>query len=203
MKNVFVVLAKLIGLFQLYWGISYIAALSLSLSHMKNSQFSADVSQGGGGMQVFPMLGFALLTFGLAYLLMFCTDWLARMLGIKENQDSDKLPVNLLLPAGVKLIGVYLVALAIPEIFKSLSEWIFTVRQYSSSTGDDALYAQMFRTVAAQGFFSSIIPSLLKLALGIFVAVRTSTVIRLIAKDHNAEQAGPGYPPQGVGSPDP
>lgn len=185
MRNVFIVIAKLIGLLQLYWGISYIAALSLAFSHMKNSQLPTDISQGSAGMQALPMLGFALLTFGLAYLLMFCTDGLARILGIKENQDSDKLPINHILQAGVKLIGVYLVALAIPELFKSLSEWIFTVRQYSSSTG--ALYAQMFRTVAAQGFFSSIIPTLLKLALGIFLAVRTSAVIRLIAKDQKAE----------------
>ena len=187
MRNVFIVIAKLIGLLQLYWGISYIAALSLAFSHMKNSQLPTDISQGSVGMQVLPMMGFALLTFGLAYLLMFCTDGLARILGIKENQDSDELPINLILQAGVKLIGVYFVALAIPELFKSLSEWIFTVRQYSSSTGNDSLYAQMFRTVAAQGFFSSIIPTLLKLALGIFLAVRTSTVIRQIAKDQKAE----------------
>ena len=188
MKNVFIVIAKLIGLLQLYWGISYIAALSLSFSHMKNSQLPTDISQGSVGMQVLPMLGFALLTFGLAYLLIFCTDGLARILRVKENQDSDKLPINLILQAGVKLIGVYLVALTIPELFKSLSEWMFTVRQYSSSAGDDLLYAQMFRTAAAQGFFSSIIPIILKLALGVFVAVRTSTVIRLIAKDQKAEQ---------------
>ncbi|NCD35404.1 MAG: hypothetical protein EOL87_18625 [Spartobacteria bacterium] len=187
MRNVFMVFAKLIGLLQLYWGISYIAALSLTFRHMQNSQLPTDISQGSAGMQVLPIMGFALLTFGIAYLLMFCTDGLARMLGIKDNQDSDKLPIILTLQAGVKLIGVYLVALAIPEIFKSLSEWIFTIRQYSSGTGDDPLYAQMFRTAAAQGFFSSIIPSILKLALGLFVAVRTSTVIRLITQDQKAE----------------
>lgn len=182
------VFAKLIGLLQIYWGISYLAALSMTYSQMRTIQLSVASSQRSGGFHMLPVIGFALLTFGLAYLLIFCTDGLARVLGIKEDQDSDALPINLMLQAGVQLIGVYLVAIAIPEIFKSLSVWIFTVRQYSSSTVDDSLYAQMFRTAAAQGFFSSIIPPLLKLALGLFAAVRTSTVIRLIATDQQAEQ---------------
>ena len=185
MRNVFIVLAKLIGILQLYWGISYLAALNMTYSQMKNIQLSKTIPQDSDGIQILPILGYILLTFSMSYLLIICTEWLADILRIKENEDYKKLPINLILQAGIKLIGIYIVALAIPQVFKSLSEWVFTVKQYSSSMHD---------SMHAQGFFSSIVPLLLKICLGLFATLKTNTIIRIITKDQKAEQSSAPIP---------
>jgi hypothetical protein len=160
-------------------------------------QMTGTSSQGSGTIQVLPILGFSLLTFGLAYLLMFRTNWLAKILGIREEHDTNKLSTSLILQAGVKLIGVYIVANAIPEVFKSLSEWIMTCRQYASGGVNDEMYTRMFRIAIAKGFVSTILPSLLKLCIGLFAAVKTDTIIRYITEDQKAEQIAATLPSEG------
>ena len=188
MRNLFIVLAKLAGLLQLYWGISYVAALVTTFRQMSQMHLQGTSSAGGGPMNMSPIIGFSLLTLGLAYLLMFHTNGLANILGIRDEHESNKLSTSQVLKTGVKLIGVYIAANAIPEVFKSLSEWIMTSRQYASGGVNDEMYTRMFRIAIAKGFVSTILPSLLELCIGVFAAVKTDIIIRYITKDKKAEQ---------------
>jgi hypothetical protein len=193
MRNIFIFIVKLTGLIQLYQSGSYVASMAITLSQMARmqTQMTGTSSQGCGITQVMPLLGFSLLTLGLSYLFMFRTNWLADILGIKEEQNTNKLSklsTNQILKVGITLIGVYIVANAIPELFKSLSEWIMTYKQYASNGMNDDMYTNMFRIAIAKGFISTILPSLLELCIGLFAAVKTDTIIRFISKYQQAEQ---------------
>ena len=187
MRKIFIVLAKLAGLFQLYQGINYVAALVTSFSQMSQLKLPGAPPSGSIPIQIIlPIIGFGALTLIMAYILMFRTNWLANILGIKEEHDTKKLTTSLVLQAGVKLIGVYIAANAIPEVYKSLVEWIMTCKQYTSDGMSDKLYASIFRTAIAKGFISTILPSILELCIGLFAAMKTEIIILYIKKDEKA-----------------
>jgi len=105
------------------------------------------------------------LSLGLSWLLLARTEWVADRLMIKDEGDVDGLDKHPLLLVGVKLIGVYVTVLAIPNLARALlnTRHIWT-RQI------DLLV------------WYAIIPSGLQLGLGLFLALKSDKVAEIITK---------------------
>ena len=67
MRRIFMVLAKLIGLLQIYWGLTYVSSIALyvgQMARMESSEFGELAILMGG------ILCFAFLAFGMAWFLL-------------------------------------------------------------------------------------------------------------------------------------
>ena len=168
MRRIFIVLAKLIGLLQIYWGLTYLSSIALfigQMARMESSEFGQLAIQMGG------ILGFALLAFGMAWLLLARTEWIADKLKIKVDDQLPVLSDDVVLQAGIKVVGVYILANAIPGLVKAISE--------ASAYG---LWDGHLTTL-----WTKIIPSVLQVALALFLAIRTKHVLSLLAKGEKAQ----------------
>jgi len=168
MRRIFIVLAKLIGLLQIYWGLTYLSSIALfigQMARMESSEFGQLAIQMGG------ILGFALLAFGMAWVLLARTEWLADKLKIHADDELPALSDDVVLRAGIKLVGVYILANAIPGLIKAISE--------ASAYG---LWEGRLTAI-----WTKIIPSVLQVALGLFLAIRTERILSLLAKGEKAQ----------------
>lgn len=168
MRRIFIVLAKLIGLLQIYWGLTYLSSIALfigQMARMESSEFGRLAIQMGG------ILGFALLAFGMAWLLLARTEWIADKLKVESDHQLPALSDDVVLRAGIKVVGVYILANAIPGLVKAVSE--------ASAYGlwDGHLTA----------IWTKIIPSVLQVALALLLAIRTDRVLSLLAKGEKAQ----------------
>ena len=168
MRRIFIVLAKLIGLLQIYWGLTYLSSIALfigQMARMESSEFGQLAIQMGG------ILGFALLAFGMAWVLLARTEWLADKLKIHADDELPALSDDVVLRAGIKLVGVYILANAIPGLIKAISE--------ASAYG---LWEGRLTAI-----WTKITPSVLQVALGLFLAIRTERILSLLAKGEKAQ----------------
>ncbi|MBM4147597.1 MAG: hypothetical protein FJ224_00925 [Lentisphaerae bacterium] len=162
MRRLFVVLAKLIGLLQIYWGLTYLSSIALFIGQMprtESCEFRPLAVQIGG------IAAFALLSFGMAWALLTRTEWLADKLKIRADDPLPALSDDVVLRAGVKLVGVYILANAIPGLVKAIAE--------------ASAYGLWEGRLAA--IWIRIAPSVLQVGLALFLAVRTGSLLRLLA----------------------
>ena len=165
MRRLFIVLAKIIGLLQIYWGLTYLSSISLFISQLavitstEPAQPMQYVIQSGG------IVFFSLLCFGMAWLLLARTEWLADKLNVQEEGESRELKDDVILRVGIKLIGVYVTVYAIPALAKALSELATFGLGYVKSIG----------------LWTKILPATLQLVLGLFVMFRSDKVVDLVA----------------------
>jgi hypothetical protein len=164
MRNLFLVLAKLFGLLQLYYAlIGFMQTVSILLL------MRAEVPR-----QFYVSLVDAILllaiSMGMAWLLLARTEWLANLLKIREEEESVILDKEAMLLVGVKLIGVYVTVRAIPALtsLMQLREvgWIWERRSVASD----------WRVLSA------IISALLELGLGVLLMLQSSRVVGMIAE---------------------
>ena len=168
MRRLFIVLAKLIGLLQIYWGLTYLSSISLFIGQMARME-SSEASQ--IAIQIGGILGFAVLAFGMAWLLLTRTQWIADKLRIEADDQLPVLSDDVVLNAGIKVVGVYILAGAIPGLIKSVSE--------ASAWGlwDGRLTA----------IWTKILPSVLQVALALLLTIRTNFVLNLLAKGEKTQ----------------
>ncbi|MDY0148968.1 MAG: hypothetical protein RBT03_02645 [Kiritimatiellia bacterium] len=168
MRRIFIVLAKLIGLLQIYWGLMYIPSIAIFIGQMvrmESSGFGQLAIQMGG------ILGFVFINFGMAWLLLARTEWMADTLKIEAHDPLPVLSDAIVLQAGIKVVGVYILAKAIPGLVKAISE--------ASAYG---LWEGRLTAI-----WTTIIPSVLQVALALFLAIRTEQVLSLLAKGEKAQ----------------
>lgn len=163
MRNLFVVLAKLLGVFQVYWALTYLASISLFIGQTVTNDLTA---QGMIVTQAIYICGYAVICFCMAWILMFKTIWLADKLHVPKESDQLSLSTDRVLPTGIKLVGVYILAVSLPGLLKALGE-----------TASFSLYNGSLAMV-----WTKILPAVLKVAMGLILTLRTPQTVRVISK---------------------
>ena len=168
MRRLFIVLAKIIGLLQVYWGLTYFFSIVIFIRGMGRM-----TSNGAGNYssQIIGIILYAVLSFGMAWLLLFKAEWLADKLKIKSDDELPAVSHDVLLNAGVKLIGLYILAGAIP----SLSRAIFEADTCGLWGGSSTV------------LLIQVIPAIIKVLLGFLFAIRTEFVLNLVSKGERAK----------------
>jgi hypothetical protein len=181
MRNLFTVCAKLGGLFQIYRGLTVVLPTALFFSTMGNSQAPNMIVY----VQVIGSAAISgLLTFGMAWLLLCRTQWLADILKIPEGDVSGALEENVILRTGVKLIGVYIAVQAIPVVFRISLQWLSSAA--ASNEFVTSASSTMFLAGDVGGIWSGMLTALLQLGLGVFMLSYTGTVLGLVTKHDNS-----------------
>lgn len=162
MRRLFIVLAKLIGLLQVYWALTYLAHLALFLGQMSRME---PTEAGQTAIQVAGIVAFTVLAFGVAWLLLVRTEKLADLLKIPTDDPLPMLSDDVVLRAGMKLTGVYMVANSIPGLVSAICE----VGAYGTYLGPFA------------PILTKVLPAALRLALGLLLAIRTGFVMDRLA----------------------
>jgi hypothetical protein len=163
MRKIFIVLAKLIGLLQIYWGLAYAAAITLVFG-----QISPMAASAGGQffIQLVGILVSGFLAFGMAWLLLARTEWLADRLGIEADEHPVVLSEVVVLKTGMKLLGAYFLTRAVPAVVRSTLQ--------ASSVG---LWGGHSLSI-----WTTMVPSVLQVVLALLLLIRTSYVLRLVAR---------------------
>ncbi len=173
MRSQFIVLAKLLGLFHIYWLFGGFANLGQWV----------DIAMGfpsrpPGGEDILWLTSMVLGAVGVpavfSWVLLFRTGWLADMLGLRgagEPRNDDQGP---LLRTGAKLLGIFAVALAVPQLVEFvLPDTMLTERAY----------ADLYK-------LGALLSAALPFALGLLLVLRTETVVRLMNNPRDAGSPG-------------
>jgi len=167
MRKIFIAMAKVFGLLQVYYGLAYatsiIPIVTMFARTTSNSGVEVTATSFSGESLPYTLIGLLatlVLTLGVAWLLLFRTTWLADKLKIPEEQEVGGLANDSILLIGITLIGVYITAKTAP----SLVLGCFRPSYYGSWS-----------------FFSVLLPAL-KLAFGLLLAIRPRLVLCLLAK---------------------
>lgn len=163
MRRLFLVLAKLVGLLQVYWAFVNFMQIGFAISMMIRSE-PTEVGQVLSGL-IGVVLYFS-LSLGMAWLLLARTDWIADKLKIRDEGESAVPPDDVILRTGVKLIGLYVTVYAIPGFAKAILESrLFIAWQVGIH------------------FWTKILPAAIQLAIGLFFTFKSSKVLEWITRD--------------------
>jgi hypothetical protein len=162
MKKLFLVFAKLLGLVQLYAttvaALQMFAMVAMVLRGAINP-FTAAVSLGG-------LVLYTGVALAIAWVLLKRTEWLADLVGIRDDAPIEGLERVPALIVGIALIGVFVTVRALPNLVGTL---IGLRDQWAMAP---------LRLVAKQ-----MVPHLVQLALGLFLALKPAAIARRIAAD--------------------
>jgi hypothetical protein len=162
MRRLFLVVAKLLGLLQLYWALTLFVQVGFFFmmpSRPESSQFVHIL------VNLIGVLAYFVLTFGFAGILLARTEWVADKLGIREENGLSELEKHPALLVGVQLIGVYVTVHAAPALVRELL-----------SCYDTWHWDMDWR------FWSRAIDEALQLALGVVLMLRSGKVVEIITK---------------------
>ncbi|NQT91574.1 MAG: hypothetical protein HQ559_02350 [Lentisphaerae bacterium] len=166
MRRIFIVSGKIIGLLQIFWGLTYLSSISLFMSQMGRTEPSMARAM---AIQIGGVAGYAVLAFGMAWLLLARTEWLADKLKIPTDDHLPSLSDDVLLRAGIKLIGVYVLATAVPALARAVAE-VATFSAWQSYLGI---------------LMTRLVPAVFRVAIAILLAIRTDFVLRVISRGEN------------------
>jgi len=156
------------GLLQLYWTLANFLQIGYPLFHMFEQADTGAANIYYIGMAVY----FGLL-FGMSWVLIARTEWLADRLKIREEGEIGKIDSQSVLLVGVKLIGVYALVYSIPRFAGSL--------QYLS--------LPLVENQKNPHILRTIIPAVLQLALALFLTFGSETVIKIISGKMKSPEA--------------
>ena len=168
MRNLFTVLAKLMGVLLLY----------LILESVQNIAAAAVILWGGMPqsnliLKAYLFVPFVQPVLGLvfAWLLLFKTQWLAGVLRIPEGEIAGDGDVDhrVLLDVGIKLIGLFMAASALPDVVRTT---MIVMEKYPYELSD----------VGAADTYG-LIGSIVALLLGIFLMLQSGLVARVISRE--------------------
>jgi hypothetical protein len=136
MRSLFIVVCKVYGLMQVYTGLTYIFMVipTLHILAQRSDSLDAETTTVASfhGEQItltaISLGSMVILTFGIAWVLILRTRWLADRLHIPDSDASQSPSVEILLHAGTKLIGLFLVVQSIPL----LAQGLFQIRHMLS-----------------------------------------------------------------------
>ena len=158
MRRLFLVLAKLVGLLQLYWAFVNFMQIGFAVTMMLRS---VPVGQAVSGL-----IGIVLyfcLSLGMAWMLLARTDWIADKLKILDEGESGILKDDVILRTGAQLIGLYVTVHAIPGFARAIL--------------DSRIFLSWHVGIH---FWTKIIPAAIQLALGLFFTFKSRKVLEMI-----------------------
>lgn len=171
MRNLFIVLAKVVGLLQIPTILNKMYIFIL---------FIGDVGSKGGGwmdrardnyLSFFAFCFDTGLFLALTWVLLFQTNRIADRVGLFDGKilwpQTDSL-----LYAGIKVLGLFFLVGAIPSFISAL----FNTRAYNPDN-------------AASYFWVRIQPGLLKMLFGFLLVLKTTKIIELISRDSKPKEA--------------
>ncbi len=160
MRAIFIAGGKLLGLLMFYWAINVIPQFGFWVS-MREDWVADGIAAGWlPGAMALQLL----VTIGFGWILVFRTERLADLFKIRETEKGELRPeVGELLRVGIIVIGVYLLATAIPK----LAERVIEVFRYGAGLWEF--------------HFSRLIEILLQILLGLWLALSSRRVAGLIA----------------------
>jgi hypothetical protein len=169
MRSLFIVVSKIYGLVQAYTGLTYIFILFPMLRMFRRQggldDTDATMHTTFHGEQVtlsaISLIVMVILTFGLAWLLVFRASWLADRLKIPSTDFPAAPSVATLLYAGTKLIGLLVVVQGAPLFAQALFQ-MHPIAPFG---------AYMWETITAP---------LLRILIGVLLMIKTTTVVTLI-----------------------
>jgi len=159
----FVVAGKIIGLLQVFWAVTYLASIGLVLGQMARMEPGMARAM---AIQLGGIVGYSVLAFGMAWLLLARTEWLADKLKIPADDPLPSLSDDVVLHAGIKVVGVYIVATGVPALARAVAD------AAAISAWQSHLSASLTR----------IVPAVLKVVLAVLLTIRTDFVLRVISK---------------------
>jgi hypothetical protein len=191
MRSLFIVTSKMFGLFQVYSTLFYVATV-IPLMNMLSSAYASDAEvKTSAGTNIILTTGSIaaaiLLALGVAWVLIFRAPWLADKLHIPEHDGEPPFSGSAILGAGTRLIAIFIVIQAAPDLCRAVAETM-TQTQWAMSART-TMSEGLFQRSVLNGVWTELLPAMLKLFLGLFLAFRTQTVINWI--DGNKGTAEP------------
>jgi len=169
MRKLFIVLAKIVGLYQMYIGLAYFSS-TLMFFKVAGSCSSGDV-----GNLIFTgvtLFAFALLYFWFVWALLVRTEWLADKMGIKSDDILPTLNRDAALTVGFKLIGIYIFVLALSTLARVVvNSMEFPVGINSSAKKYMLKYS---------------IPAIIKTVVAVVLLIRTDWILKVVKKGEAA-----------------
>jgi hypothetical protein len=133
------------------------------------------------------MVATLLLTFGVAWLLLFRTDWLADKLKVPEQEAQAPLSADAILHVGARLLGLFVIIQAVPVLVGQLGRTISGIQQVVSLR--DSMGSGVMERAIFDGIWSGLVAPALKLALGFVLVLKTDSVLNWIdRKKQTTEQ---------------
>jgi hypothetical protein len=185
MRTLFIAVSRVFGLLQVYYGLAYITSMVPALAMIRRTTrgdvgevFARSFSGAPVVLATGGMVATLVLTFGVAWLLLVRTDWLADKLALPELDAQPPLSPDSILHVGARLLGLYVVIQTGPVLVGQLGTTISEIRQIvglSDSIGVGRM-ERMFIGRIWSGFAA---PGL-KLALGLLLVFKTDSVMKWI-----------------------
>ena len=162
MKKLFLVFAKLLGLFQLYTAVMGAMQLTamVSMTRVEGTPITV-VALGIAGLLLFVAVSLV-----IARILIIKTEWLAEKVGIRDEAPVEGLEHVPALVVGICLLGIFVTVQNIAPLTRALIQL-----QRMGSYG--------VRPV----MWNQILPPALQLAAGLFLALRPGRVAALVTRE--------------------
>lgn len=119
MRNLFLVGAKLLGIFFFFWAIT---AFSQVISGLAAFRYTAETEHAGIWPYVAALIFSFLLNLGLGIILVFSTEKIADILKIPDAASDTAATFSQYVRIGIVLIGVYILSVAAPDVIGSLAQ---------------------------------------------------------------------------------
>lgn len=187
MRRLFLVSAKLLGVWQAYNLLFNIVQACNMMLQMLTGGTIEPFTAG----QVVGFYIFFLLSAAFAWLLLFRTDQLADLLRFYPDEPIPPLTQDLLLSTGAKLMGLYLAVYAIPSLITAFVD----------------LLAQQAKQGAAPlapiSFLIGVLQPIVELGIGVALIAKTRQILSLITRYDKLPYIPPASaqennPPEGV-----
>lgn len=164
MRNLFIVLAKVVGLLQISTTISYLYVLNGYLAEVGYSEdWLAGLCRHLGSI-IGTCVNMGLIL-GFVWVLLFYTNWIADRLGLPEGELDVPEPSSFL-RIGIKLLGIYVLVEAVPS-------FIWVMIEPRAFDPDQS----------AAHFWIRIVPTVLKFGFGLILVGKTTSIMELISRD--------------------
>jgi hypothetical protein len=185
MRTLFIAVCKVCGLLQVYTGLVYITSV-LPIMRMLENMF---ISKGGVvemrtscgsslSLTATSVMALLALTFGAAWLLLFRAEWLADRLKVPENEGQSPVSGAVILDAGVRLLGLFAIIQAAPDLIGKLGITFSSLQQLTSAR--ESMGAGVVGWTLVSGIWASLVPPALKLVFGLLLALKSNSVINWI-----------------------
>jgi hypothetical protein len=185
MRTLFIAVCKVCGLLQVYTGLVYIASV-LPIMRMLENMF---ISKGGAvdirtscgtslSLTATSVTALFVLTFGSAWLLLFRAEWLADRLKVPENEGQSPLSGAVFLDAGVRLLGLFAIIQAAPDLIGKLGITFSSMHQLMSVR--ESMGEGVMERALVSGVWVGLVPPALKLVFGLLLALKSNSVINWI-----------------------
>ena len=185
MRTLFIAVGKVFGLLQIYSGIAYITSM-LPLIRVFNEPSSPTATTvrtfygSSFTLTVVSMICTLVLTFGVAWLLLFRAAWLADKLKVPDDEPKAPFEAEALLSVGIRLIGIFFVIQSAPQLIGHIGRTISRAHQIASLS--DQMGSGMLQRAMFDEIWSSIVIEAVKLTLALFLVFKTNAIINRIRR---------------------